>query len=187
MRVLAPYIAVSVFWSFCHNAWLAILAYHAQILLWNWPVLRGIRVSSAHRNLWLALPTILTGPLLYVLLPCITNTDLSTWLNTYHLSGAALVWMIPYFGVVHPVLEQIHWHPLRETSVWSHVFFAGYHMIVLHSLLAIHWLIVCFCVLAGASFLWNLVSSKTRNLTVAIVSHTLADLGVVLAAWAVTR
>lgn len=184
LKVLAPYIAVGMFWCVWPNAWLAILAYHAQILLWNWPALRRMRLRKEHNHLLLALPMVLAGPVLYVLLPLITKTELSTWLETYHLSGSTLVLMIPYFGFVHPMLEQIHWHPLRETSVWSHPFFAGYHMIVLSSLLTLPWLIVCFCVLMGASFSWRLMCHRTRGLEVAVVSHILADLGVVVAAWA---
>jgi len=187
LKVLAPYIAVGIFWCVWPNAWLAIFAYHAQILLWNWPALRKVHLSQKRKDLFLALPTVLAGPVLYVLLPVVSNTELSAWLDSYHLSGPALVLMIPYFGFVHPMLEQIHWHPLRETSVWSHPFFAGYHMIVLSSLLTRPWLIVCFCVLVGASFSWRLMCHRTRGLTVAVISHIIADFGVVVAAWAKTR
>ena len=39
LRLAAPYLAVLVFWCLFRNAWLAILAHHAQIL-WGW---RGTR------------------------------------------------------------------------------------------------------------------------------------------------
>ncbi len=184
---LAPYIAVVIFWLVWPNAWLAILAYHAQILFWNRPVLRKIRLPQDRKDFFLALPTVVAGPALYVLIPLITRTELSTWLDTYQLSGLALVFMIPYFGFVHPILEQIHWQPLRETSEWSHPVFAGYHMIVLSSVLALPWLILCFGVLVGASFVWKLLSHSRRGLAVPVLSHILADLGVVVAAWARTQ
>jgi membrane protease YdiL (CAAX protease family) len=187
LRALAPYIAVVTFWCAWRSAWLAILAYHAQILLWNWAALRKLRLPKARKDVFLALPTVLAGPVLFVLLPLVAKTDLSGWLDTYHLSGPALLLMIPYFGLIHPVLEQIHWGPLRETAVWSHPVFAGYHMIVLSSLLALPWLIICFGVLVGASFVWRLIYHKTRGLTVVVASHILADLGVVVATWARTQ
>jgi hypothetical protein len=186
LKALAPYIAVLIFWCVWPNAWLAILAYHAQILLWNWPVLRKLRPLQARTNLFIALPSILAGPVLYVLLPIITCTELTAWLDTYHLSGPALVLMIPYFGFVHPILEQIHWHKIRETVVWSHPIFAGYHMIVLSSLLTLPWLILCFAVLFSASFAWRWIDTKGRGIMISVVSHILADLGVVVAAWART-
>jgi hypothetical protein len=34
-KLLAPYFAVGVFWCVFSNAWLAMLAYHAQILFWS--------------------------------------------------------------------------------------------------------------------------------------------------------
>ena len=43
LRLLAPYLAVGVFWYGFSSAWLAILAYHAQILLWSRGRLCGMR------------------------------------------------------------------------------------------------------------------------------------------------
>ncbi len=187
LRALAPYIAVVTFWLIWPNAWLAILAYHAQILFWNWPFLHKMRLPRDRKSLILALPTVLVGPALYVLLPLITCTELSTWLDTYQLSGPALVFMIPYFGFVHPVLEQIHWHPFREASDWYHPVFAGYHILVLSSLITPPWLILCFGVLVGASLVWKRLCHCRRGLTVPVLSHILADLGVIVAAWARTQ
>ena len=91
--------------------------------------------------------------------------------------------MIPYFGLVHPILEQVHWHALRELTPWSHPVFAGYHMIVLSSLLTLPWLVLAFGVLVGVSFAWTKMFRKRGNLTGSTFSHVLADLGVVVAAW----
>jgi hypothetical protein len=76
LKMLAPYIAVGIFWCVWPDAWLAILGYHAQILLWNWPVLRRMRLPQKRKDLFLALPTVLAGPMLYVLLPVIAKTEL---------------------------------------------------------------------------------------------------------------
>jgi hypothetical protein len=187
LKALAPYIAVVIFWCFWQNAWLAILGYHVQILFWNRTVSRKIRSPRDSKDLFLALPALLAGPAVYVLLPLITRTELSAWLDTYHLSGPALGIMIPYFGFVHPILEQIHWRPLRETSAWSHPLFAGYHMIVLSSLLTLPWLVLCFGALVGCSLSWTLLSHRRRGLTVPLLSHMFADLGMIVAAWARTQ
>ena len=184
LKALAPYVAVVIFWYVWPNAWLAILAYHAQILVWNWAALLKMRPVRERREMLLALPAILAGPILYVLLPLITRTELSVWLDAYRLSGLPLVLMIPYFGFVHPFLEQVHWHSLREATAWSHPVFAGYHMIVLSSLLTVPWLALSFGVLAGTSFAWNQMFRRRGSLMGPTLSHMLADLGVVVAAWA---
>ena len=183
LKLLAPYLAVGVFWCGFSNAWLAILAYHAQVFLWSGKAFPRIMRPTRSRDLFLALPTVFTGPLLYFLLPYVTHTDVLTWLTDHRLTGLSFLVMIPYFGLVHPYLEQAHWAPLRRRTLWAHPLFAGYHMLVLFSLLSPGWLVLCFVVLAGASYLWQRISEKTHGLTVATVSHVLADLGVVVAAW----
>ena len=134
------------------------------------------------------MPTLVAGPALYVLFPLVTQTDMGTWLDDYHLSKWSLVLMIPYFGLVHPLLEQIHWQPLRTDSGWSHPAFAGYHLIVLWSLLSIPWLLLCFVLLTGASFAWKWMASRQNgSLTAPMLSHIFADLSLVVATWMLTQ
>lgn len=183
LKMLAPYFAVGIFWHAFSNAWLAILAYHIQILLWSHHEFANMHRPGSKRIMLLALPAVAAGPLLYFLLPYITHADLSEWLANHHLSGLSFMVMIPYFGIVHPLLEQLHWGQLRENTPVAHFMFAGYHMLVLHSLLTIPWLMLCVAVLAAASFAWQQMTRRCYGLTVPVVSHVLADLGVIIAAW----
>ena len=183
LKLLAPYLAVGVFWLLWPNAWFAILAYHAQILFWMKDSRPEIKTGEFRKTFFIALPTVLAGPALYLLLPHITNADLSGWLEAHHLSRLSFALMIPYFGVVHPFLEQLHWSRLRDASPVSHIMFAGYHAIVLYSLLDISWLALSFVVLVATSFSWRWMERKSGGLAVPIASHILADLGVVVAAW----
>ena len=183
LRLAAPYVAVGIFLCVLHNAWLALLAYHAQILAWRRVVRPELARPRPSAALLFALPSALAGPVLYLLLPHITRTDVVGWLARHHLSGAALLLMIPYFGLVHPVLEQIHWGSLRERTVLAHAAFAGYHLLVLGSLLTVPWLAACFAVLLAASLLWERMGRRSGSVWPAIASQIAADLGVVLAAW----
>ena len=182
LRLAAPYLAVVVFWCGFHHAWLAIVAYHAQILWW----LRGTRpkLKKPRPTRWtlLILPSALAGPALFFLLPHIARIDLAVWLDRYHLTGPALHAMIFYFGVVHPVLEQLHWAPLRERTALAHAAFAGYHLLVLYSLLPAPWLVAGFVVLGLASGSWQRMARASGSLWPAIVSQAAADLGIVLVA-----
>jgi hypothetical protein len=179
-KLLAPYLAVAVFWCGFSNAWLAILAYHVQILLWSCHERPRITRPRHSGILLLALPTALAGPLLYFLLPLMTQMELSEWLAHYHLPHWSLLIMVPYFGLLHPLLEQIHWAPLREETAWAHPLFAGYHILVLYALLGIPWLLLCFTVLTMASLFWQQVTKRSGSLMPAIASHVLADLGVIM-------
>jgi len=182
LRLAAPYLALGVFWCLFHNAWLAILAYHAQILWWS----RGARPRLARPRptptTLLILPSALAGPVLGVLLPHIARTDLAAWLDRYHLDGPALIAMTLYFGLVHPALEQIHWAPLRARTAVAHAAFAGYHALVLYSLLPVPWLAACLVVLWSASWCWKRMVCASGSLLPAIVSQAVADFGMVLVA-----
>jgi hypothetical protein len=182
LKLLAPYFAVGIFWCVFSNAWLAMLAYHAQILLWSGRARAGVRKRRSARTMLPALPTAVTGPLLYFLLPHLTRTDLSAWLADHQVSRLSLLLMIPYFGLVHPLLEQIHWAPLREKTPAAHLLFAGYHVLVLYSLLTPAWLVLCFVALTGASLMWRRLAERTHGLAAPVASHVLADLGVIVAA-----
>ena len=183
LKLLAPYFAVGICWCILSNGWLTILAYHAQILFWSRNSVSNMRWPDSRQIMLIALPAAAVGPALYFLLPYITHADLSAWLSTHHLSRLSLTVMIPYFGVIHPILEQLHWTQLRENSPASHPIFAGYHILVLYSLLAIPWLILCFVVLTATSVLWRQLAKRTNGLAVPAAAHVLADLGIIIAAW----
>jgi hypothetical protein len=179
----APYLAVAVFWCVFHNAWLAILAYHAQILWWSRGALPSFVTPRWNALSLLVVPSALAGPLTWVLLPYLTRIDLSDWLVRYGLAGAGLALMVPYYGLVHPVLEQSHWVQLRERTPLAHLAFAGYHVLVLYSLLGLPWVAACFAILVSASWLWQRMTRASGSVVPAIASHVVADLGMVLAAW----
>lgn len=71
---------------------------------------------------------------------------------------------------------------MREQTPTAHVFFAGYHMLVLRSMVTVPWLIFCFVALAAASFIWLLLTRQADSLLPATLSHILADLGIIIAA-----
>lgn len=183
---LAPYLAVLVFWVVLENAWLTVLAYHAQILVWSrHRVARVVSGWDARWFLYTAVPCALAGPLIYFFLPTFTgHADLAAWLGRYGLERVSLAAMIPYLGVVHPILEQAHWGELRARNVGAHAAFAGYHAVVLYALLAPAWLLLCVAVVAAASLVWTKVQERASGLLVPALGHVLADVGIVLAALA---
>ncbi len=188
LRLLTPYIAVIPFWCLWRNAWLCILAYHAQALLWSWADVKKV-FRGWDRKAFLigVIPCALAGPLAYVLLPIMMkDVSLAGWLGGAGLSGFAWLAMIPYFGLVHPAIEQAHWNELRTRTHWAHPAFAGYHVLVLWSLLSPLWLALCFAVLLSASVAWMLMQRQSRGgLLIPYGMHAAADLGIVIAAWAI--
>ena len=183
LRFAAPYLAVAVFWFYIPNAWLATLSYHILIVL----LARG-RISPPSLPpkpiyLFYALPTVAVGPLLWVLLPHLASGGLDAWLARRHFSTSSLLLFLPYFGLIHPWLEQVHWKPLREHTPLAHPLFAGYHILVLASLTTWPWLVFAFCSLSLVSYFWGKLTSHAKSLTPAYVSHAIADIGLVIAAY----
>lgn len=183
LRLLVPYVAVLVFWYGFSNAWLAIAAYHLLILLFaRGRIALPTRPSTWWPLVWVA-PAIMAGPLLYMILPYLAGDDLTHWLAARRLSPSSIMFLLPYFALIHPWLEQTHWSPLREKTSLAHPIFAGYHVLVLPSLAAWPWLVLVFCMLMLASYLWGVLTRRFKSLTPAYVSHALADFGIVIAAW----
>ena len=125
------------------------------------------------------------GPLMYVLMPYMTDDagSLQQWLSNVGLRGPALAVMVPYYGLVHPLLEQAHWSELRATGILPHAAFAGYHALVIGTLLHVPWVILCVAILFAASLLWQRLEARTGGLLVPCCGHLLADVGIVLVAW----
>ena len=186
LQTLAPYIAVAIFWCVFKSAWLSILAYHAQILFWSWRRLGLLRRGWDLRMfLVAAVPCLLAGPLAYALIPHVTaDAGLKEWLAGYGLNGLWWIAMVPYFGLIHPLLEQVHWSGLRSAGWPAHLAYAGYHGIVLFLLLQPLWLCVCLGILLVVSAVWSRIQEKCRGgLLVVACGHVFADLGIVAVAW----
>jgi hypothetical protein len=187
LRFVAPHLAVLFFWCWRHDAWGCILAYHAQILFWSRHDAGRLLQGWNARRFWIvAAPAALAGPLAYFLLPHLVRQPLVAWLAAHGLSGIAWMLLVPYFGLVHPVLEELHWGPLRArpgTAAAAHLLFASYHALVLVSLLHLPGVVLCCVLLAAASVVWGrLTTAAQGGLLLPSLSHLLADSSLVVAA-----
>jgi len=193
LRLLAPWVSVGVFWLWLENGWLAILAYHAQILLWmRVDAAGGERAQRTQRvrGMWhwimLVMGTaVLAASVMVIgrwLLPLMTHTAPQDWLARFGLLGSYPL-MVVYLGLVHPWLEQRHWRPLTQASAAAHLWFAGYHVLVLISLLSWPWVVVGFCTLTVVSVGWSRLARWTQSRLYGTLSHVGADLGLALGLW----
>jgi len=187
LKMLAPYLAVLVFWRLFHHAWACILVYHLQILLWSrWNVLRAAMGWNARLFSLAGIGFAAAGPLAFVLWPHMARVAADAWLTAHGLAGPARWLMIPYFGIVHPLLEQAHWSPLRahpRSGPLAHLAYAGYHVIVLWSLMPPPWVAAAIASLLLASVAWRqLERAAGGGLAIPVLTHMLADTGLVCAA-----
>ena len=85
LKLLAPYFAITIFWTVFQNAWLSIIAYHIQILFWNYKDLRIDRLVIERYSLLLLLSSSFTGLLVYFILPHIAKVNIEDWFTIYQI------------------------------------------------------------------------------------------------------
>ncbi len=172
----APWLAVGVGWLILGSGWAAILIYHALVLALRFACPDRARIRPfAGRACWRALPAAAAGPVAWVLLPHIVGeAGLTAWLARHGLSGGSLLAMAVYFAAVHPVVEQMHWRPLRGRGWPAHAAFGGYHALVLSSLLSVVWVAGIVLGLVGVSWWWGREDTGPAPGT-PLAAHLLAD------------
>lgn len=190
LMLLAPFAAVAVGLYLLRSAWLAILLYHAQII---GHAARCPRDAGVLRRGWsprwfagLGLSGLMVAALLPALLDPMLRSglELGPWLGRHGLAGAGLPLFGCYYGLVHPVLEQHHWDPLRRDprlGPVAHVAFAAYHLPVLVLFVKPGWAVLCCAVLLGASLVWARARARLGGLLVPVLSHLIADAGMIAA------
>ena len=190
IAALIPYPAVIIGMYILHSAWLSIILYHLGILLFlrhNKISLKLPQTPKAYLGSLLLFPAIAVT---YFMLPIITrqNVDLNIWLVKYGLDGVLWILFIPYFSIVHPILEEVHWQKnitTKNNLSVNHFIFAGYHILVLFTLIKPTWLILVFTILSLFSYLMKLTNQRL-SLTVNVVIHGALDFAVVAAAHLLT-
>jgi hypothetical protein len=94
---------------------------------------------------------------------------------------------MPYFSLVHPVFEEVHWRGLSPEKVngicWQDLCYAGYHVLVLFQVIYWPWLFFVFAVLAGSSFFWRWAAERFGCYGLPILTHAAADAGVIVGVW----
>ncbi len=193
----APYWAVFIGLYCFRNAWFSLLLYHFQIVLYACflkPDIKKILCSgfSGKEFLRFVLPVALLGPFLFYFLPVMMceHVSLAGWLQSYGLTEKTFFWLFPYFGGIHPVLEEIHWSRFRGRGRFSwmmYVLFAGYHVLVLGDVLKPLGLAACFFVLVAAACVWDFLYVKLKGGCIPFLSHLAGDLGIIGAAVVLLR
>ncbi len=187
-----PYLAVLCGIYLLHSVWIAMILYHLGMAaaIWRyrsqWTVVSpqaGARKNLVALNVLLGL---CTGLVLYAIWPVLgAPQDIGLRLSRLGLTSWPLFGL--YYCTVNPILEELFWRESLETPsslpARNDILFAGYHMLVLALFIRWEWCIAAFVLLVLASWIWGMTAKTRGGMVTAVVSHLLADLGIVLAAW----
>jgi len=201
LALLAVYAAIWIGLIPLHSAWAATLLYHAVIVVALGPAeLVSIARQARHGWRWrpgllIGLAAAANGPLLCLLYPMLADPamaltppagiphaaieiDLAARLASFGLQGAALWVFIPYYVLLHPILEEAFWrrpvHQARGRAVLTDCAFAGYHLLVLVHFVALPWALAITTLLAAVAWLWRRVWSLCEGPAIPLATHAVA-------------
>ena len=194
-----PYLAVGVGLLVFHNAWVAILTYHAgmvaAVIFLSKPVVpfkQIIRSATYNPLIFSVAIGASGGVLLYLLWPLLSvPPDINTYMRSIGLTATVWPYFVTYYVLVNPSLEEYYWRGYLGSRVKRPVLndflFAGYHLIALAGNVGVFWLVVAFLVLCGAAWYWRQISRITGGLMAATLSHMAADITIILSIYFLTK
>lgn len=195
---LIPYLAVSIGLLLLHNAWIAVLAYHAGVIAVVMASPAKFNPLDLFRtNNW-KVPAVTaaigvgSGILVYLLLPLIEkSTSLDQYLLKIGLTHTTWPFFILYFFLVNPFLEEYYSRGFlgrnSKKLTLNDLFFSGYHLLVLAAIFSPIWLVVIFLALVLGAWMWRQADRLAQGLLPSTVSHLAVDLSVMLAVFLLLR
>jgi len=186
-----PYLAVGMGLFVFHNAWVAILTYHAGMAAVIFlskpgvPFKQIVRSTTYNPLIFSIAIGTSAGIVLYFLWPLLSvPPDISAYILSIGLTAAAWPYFVVYYVLVNAFLEEYYWRGCLGNSakypVLNDFLFSGYHLIVLAGKMDALWLVVVFLVLCGAAWYWRQISRLTGGLLTAALSHMAADITIIL-------
>ncbi len=175
-----------------HNAWAAMLGYHAlaALVVFFAPDRPPLKQLFACPGSKLTLLAVMFGAgggvLLYLLWPSLSvAADVSAHLESLGLTRESWPWFLAYMVFVGPLVEEYFWRgylgPQSRRPVLNDVLFAGYHLLVLGAIVRPVWLIPIFVSIAASAWFWRQLNTYGKGLLAPVASHMAADISVMLA------
>lgn len=175
------------------NAWAALLLYHAGILAilaaagqlgragellrgWRWPAGLAFGAAGLLAGVWF----LVWGPNLGL------EGTLARELSAFGLGGARLYPWAIYYVLCNAGFEEVFWRGYLGSAsrglVLNDLLFAGYHGLVLYFFFPVLWIPVALGMLTLAAWAWRQARHKCGGLCIPVISHLLANLGIMAAA-----
>ena len=190
--VLLPYLAVVLGLFVAHNAWLAMMAYHAGMMILlavasAWPQARRLgALAPGWWSMLMFLSGIGSGIGLGLLWPWLgIDSRLGARLTVWGLTAGTWLPFITYFSLVNPWLEELYWRgwlgSMSRRPVPSDLWFGGYHVLILAPFVGWPWLSLVWLSLSGASWLWRQIVRRDGSLITTFLFHLGADASIAIA------
>ena len=192
LSLILPYLAVWVGLFLLKNAWIALIGFHAAILLAimfvqpNLPIKTLFRSKSPRCILISVLVSISSGIGLYFFWDVFGSLpNLPAQLQSIGLTSSAWPAFIAYFSLVNPWVEEFFWRgvlvsPSKKLLAMD-VVFAGYHAMALWGRVYPGSILFAVIILTSAGWIWRQISREDGGLLAAVLGHMVADFSILLA------
>ncbi|MBL8107860.1 MAG: CPBP family intramembrane metalloprotease, partial [Anaerolineales bacterium] len=189
---ILPYLAVWVGLFLFKSAWGALIGFHIAIvvaLLWlrSAPPIRILIKPAPWKSIVLnGLLCSLGGVGLYFLWDILgVAVTLGAQLQHLGISGLRWFWLIAYFSLVNPFVEEYFWRgALGSNALFPYggdLVYAGYHVMVVWNMARPHAILLMLLSLVFAGWLWRQIYRRDGSLLAPALGHMAADLSILLA------
>ncbi len=193
---VVPYLTIGIGLLVFHNAWMAILGYHAGMVAVMALSKTGVPLKQAFqcKRYWVLFIAALFGAggglLLNILWPLLSVPgDINSYIRSIGLNELTWPVFLAYFIIVNPLIEEYYWRGYLAGSgrglELNDLLFSGYHVIVLAGQMTTIWLVVVFFALTIAAWLWREMNRLNGGLLASVISHVAADIAVILTIYAI--
>ncbi len=118
-------------------------------------------------------------------------SDLRQLLIDWNFTGDNVIWLVLVLIFINPILEELYWREFMynhlvskasgtKTIVITSFFYSLYHLVSLISIFTFPFNVIAVIPVFLAGLLWGYFRHKSHSITAPIISHILADLGIML-------
>ncbi|WP_231885779.1 CPBP family intramembrane glutamic endopeptidase [Sporosarcina psychrophila] len=117
--------------------------------------------------------------------------ELKQILVEWNFTGSILFWLIIFLIFINPVLEELYWRDVMykrlidrvgaaQTIMITSFFYSLYHLVPLFSIFTFPFNFIAVIPVFIAGLMWGYFRYKLNSISASIISHILADLGIML-------
>ncbi|GGA37581.1 CPBP family intramembrane glutamic endopeptidase [Psychrobacillus lasiicapitis] len=120
--------------------------------------------------------------------------QLQQLLERWDFSGTKVIILVLVLALINPILEELYWREfmygrisikLGDVSaiVITAIFYSMYHLIVVQEIFSFPFNVLAVIPVFLAGIMWGIFRIKLGSITAPIISHCLADIGIMLVYW----
>lgn len=120
--------------------------------------------------------------------------DLRQQLDVWDFNGTKVILLILVLIFINPILEEFYWREFMHTRLLhklgnvktiliTAIFYSLYHLIVVLEIFSFPFNTLAVIPIFLAGIMWGIFRIKLNSITPSIISHSLADIGIMLVYW----